>query len=315
VRFDDPKGPVTFDVAKLALDPLYTPVAGVRQYQVGLAGQQAAVAASEQRVQARAAEVGNIKGQESSYKKRHDVWEKNLEEAQRELANQQQLLAGRQISLSRMMVRETMYNRFDADIARWVDHYNNLLKPKVKCDPNLVKSMLFQESRMGVEGQHLELPPYDWSSRDKHPVRSRFNVMQAVDSSGEQQLLMLKEMAPDLYARHKLDDFEKSHRASGLTEAAIWGNPEFGAAVREFFERRVGGRNVMGGQDVDLHLDYAFWIRTGIRWLFYKYKAIGETSWAEAVRAYNGAGKGAETYRNKVTSRVGGSGALDVGNQ
>lgn len=315
VRFAGPKGSVTFEVSKLELEPPYTPVAGVRQYRVGLAGQQAAVAASEQTVQARASEVNKIKAQESSFKKRHDVWEKNLKNTEEELANQKRLLAGRQTSLSRMLVRQTMYNRFDADITRWVDHYDKLLKPKEKCDPNLVKSMLFQESRMGVEGQHLEPPPYDWSSAAKHPVRSRFNVMQAVDSSGEQQLLMLKEMAPDLYTGHKLDEFEKAHRASGLTEAIIWGHPDFVAAVREFFGRRVRGLNVMGSRDVDLHLDYSFWIRTGVRWLFYKYKAVGETSWAEAARAYNGVGKQAQTYRNEVISRVGGTGPLDVGNQ
>jgi hypothetical protein len=139
--------------------------------------------------------------------------------------------------------------------------------------------------------------------------------MQAVDSSGAQQLLMLKEMAPDLYTGHKLDEFEKAHRSGGLSESVIWGNSEFVAAVREFFERRSGGHNVMGSRDVDLHLDYAFWIRTGVRWLFAKYKAIGETSWAEAARAYNGAGNRAERYRKAVMGRVGGTGTLDVGNR
>jgi hypothetical protein len=315
VRFDGPKGPVTLELPKLELQPMYTPVAGVRQYRTGLTGQQKAVATSEQRVQAQTTEVATIRARESSFKKRHGVWEENLRKAEEELANQERLLARRQATLSRMLVRETMYNRFDADISHWVDHYNKLLKPKEECDPNLVKSMIFQESRAGVEGEHLELPPYDWASSDKHPMRSRFNIMQAVDSSGEQQLLMLREMAPDLFARHKLDEFEKAHRASGLTESLIWGNPEFSAALREFFGRRVGGHNVMGSQDVDLHLDYSFWIRTGVRWLFYKYKSIGQTSWAEAARAYNGAGRKAQEYKKAVMSRVGGAGSLDVGNQ
>jgi hypothetical protein len=315
VSFSAPKGPVIFDVPKLELEPLYTPTAGVRQYRVGLAGQQAAVTASEQKVQARAGDVASLKARESSFKKRHDVWQKNLDDAEKELANQEQVLAGRQVTLSRMLIRETMYNRFDADIVRWIDHYNNLIKPKEKCPPDLVKSMLFEESRMGVEGKHLELPPYDWSSSGKQPVRSRFNIMQALDSSGEQQLLMIKEMAPDIYTSHKLDAFEKAHRKTGLTEHLIWGDPDFGAAVREFFERRVGGFNAMGSRDVDLHLDYAFWIRTGVRWLFFKYKATGEKSWAEAARAYNGVKEGAQKYKKEVMSRVGGSGPLDVGNK
>lgn len=315
VRFDGPRGPETLDVPKLELEPLYTPVARVREYRVGLAGEQKAVAASEKKVQARTTDVAALRGQESSYKKRHDIWAEKLKKAEEELANQERLRADRRATLSRMLVRQTMYNRFDADIAHWVAHYNTLLKPRERCDPNLVKSMIFQESRMGVQGEHLELPPYDWANSAKHPVRSRFNVMQALDSSGEQQLLMLKEMAPDLYTSHKLDEFERAHRSSGLTESIIWGNPEFSAAVREFFARRVAGHNVMGRRDVDLHLDYAFWVRTGVRWLFFKYKAIGETSWGEAARAYNGAGTRAQAYKEDVMSRVGGTGPRDVGNQ
>ncbi len=317
VSFAGVKGQVIFDVPKLELEPLYTPIAGVREYRVGLAGQQSAVAKSEQKVQERVTTVATITAQKSKFAKRPDVWEKDLKDAEKELANQKQLLVSRQVTLSRMLVRQTMYNRFDADIAHWVDFYNKQLKPKQNCDPNLVKSMLFQESRVGVEGQHLEPPPYDWSSPGaaNFPIKSRFNVMQAIDSSGEQQLLMLKEMAPDLYASHQLDDFEKSHRASGLTESIIWGNPDFREAVQEFFEARMDGHNVMGSRDVDLHLDYAFWIRTGVRWLFFKYKSIGETSWAEAARAYNGVGKRAQRYKKEVMSRVGDTAPLDVGNK
>jgi hypothetical protein len=42
---------------------------GVRQYRLGLAGQQATVAANEQKVQARGSEVNTFKAQESSFKK------------------------------------------------------------------------------------------------------------------------------------------------------------------------------------------------------------------------------------------------------
>lgn len=315
VRGNGPKGEETLDVPKLELEPLYTPVARVRKYRVGLTAQQRAVAASEQQVRARAGEAATIRSRESSFRKRHDVWERNLEKTEKELANQEQLLARRQATFSRMLIRETMYNRFDADIAHWVDHYNTLLQPKENCNPDLVKSMIFRETRMGTHGNHLELPPYSWSDRYKNPIRSRFNLMQAVDSPGEQQLLMIKEMAPDLYTKHELDEFVRSHRASGLTESVIWGNPEFTTALHDFFARRAAGNNAMGRRDVDLHLDYAFWIRTGVRWLFYKYKAIGEASWAEAARAYNGAGKGAQEYKKDVISRVGGVGALDVGDQ
>jgi hypothetical protein len=70
-------------------------------------------------------------------------------------------------------------------------------------------------------------------------------------------------------------------------------------------------------------VDYAFWIRTGVRWLFFKYKLIGESSWSEAARAYNGGGpragakarQQAENYRKSVMSRTGGTTPLDVGNK
>jgi hypothetical protein len=321
VKFTDKGVTITEEVPKLALNPVYTSVKGVRQYTVGLPGQQKVVEKSAQKVESVRKSLEKLKAEESQYKKHHDVWEKELKDAEAEVANQEGLLAGREEALSRMLVRETMYNRFDADIVRWVDFYNKSLKPKTPCDPSIVKSMMFNESRIGVEGPHLELPPYDWTSGGKHPVRSRFNVMQAIDSSGEQQLLMLKEIAPDIYKAHKLDEFEKAHAKEGLSERLIWGNPEFGAAVREFFERRTGGKNVMGSRDVDLHLDYEFWIRTGVRWLFLKYFSVGQKSWSEAARAYNGGGPGAgakakkqaEDYRNAVMGRVGKTTPLEVG--
>ncbi len=51
-----------------------------------------------------------------------------------------------------------------------------------------------------------------------------------------------------------------------------------------------------------LNLDYDFWIRTAIRWIFEKRRSV--SSWAEAIRAYNGSGAAARHYRDAVTQRA-----------
>jgi hypothetical protein len=76
-------------------------------------------------------------------------------------------------------------------------------------------------------------------------------------------------------------------------------------ALREFFEHRDAGRNLMGTPGRDLHEDYTFWIRTAIRWLFEKFRRLGKPSWSEAVRAYNGTGAEARRYRAAVMARAG----------
>ena len=193
-------------------------------------------------------------------------------------------------------------------------YYNQQLKPASALDPNIVKSMLFQESRMGTSGQHLELPPYSWSDSTKNPVRSRFNIGQAIDSAGQQQLIMVQEMAPDLVAKYKLNELVAENRRKGMTEAEFVRGGDFARAVQEFHQKDPASRkNRMGTPGKELFEDYEFWIRTAIRWLFYKYFSLSAPDWAEAVRAYNGSGPGARAYKEKVMLRVGASGPLNVG--
>ena len=95
--------------------------------------------------------------------------------------------------LNRRLIQETMFNRFDRIIHKWTDHYNKQFSftGADTLDPNLVKSMLFQESEFGTSGQHLQEPP-------RHRVKTRFNIGQVIDSSAPALLIMIREMEPSL---------------------------------------------------------------------------------------------------------------------
>lgn len=320
VRYTAGARSFTLTVPKLSLQPAPAPGAGVRRYTAGLSEQQRVVEQVERKVGQQEAAVSTWQADEPKYSKKHAYWEQRLQALTEERDKRRENLGDVRLSLTRLLVRETQYNRFDASIARWVAHYNAMFRPPTPLDPNLVKSMIFQESRMGTKGEHLELPPYDWADPVKSPIRSRFNVMQSLDSFGHQQLLMLEEMAPVLFAKYNLADLKRANRQQGMsnTELASWNGAVLSSAIIEFFGGRdASGKNAMGTPGKDLHEDYDFWIRTAIRWLFYKYFSLeeGSRSWAEAARAYNGSGRKAEEYREKVMSRVGGSSALEVGSQ
>ena len=280
-----------FRVPKVLLAPHLDRIASVRRYDVALDAQRSAVSDN-------ARQLRDWLAQQSSYRSRPAV-------SERERQRLAQLLDRRQAVYSRMWVRQAMFNRFDGDIARWSAHYSSQLRPATALDPNIVKSMLYQESRMGTSGVHLMPPPSDWSSSDRHPVRSRFNIGQAIDSWGPQQWLMMREMAPLIFARHGLDAFDARRRWFGMSNAEYAAHAPFVRALQEFFEHRDGTRNLMGTPGRDLHEDYGFWIRTAVRWLFVKFALLTPPSWAEAVRAYNGGGAGARRYRDAVMARVG----------
>ncbi|HYH90026.1 MAG TPA: hypothetical protein VEX67_12380 [Solirubrobacteraceae bacterium] len=57
------------------------------------------------------------------------------------------------------LIQQTMLNRFDPSIRKWVDHYNAKLgyTGDRALDPNLVEAMLFQESQMGTEAKPLQV--------------------------------------------------------------------------------------------------------------------------------------------------------------
>ncbi|RKG96033.1 hypothetical protein [Corallococcus carmarthensis] len=311
------KGAIT--VPKYILAPVTAPVAGIQQYTVGLKGQQAQVEKCQKQVNDQRIALELWKKDEGKYAKNHDYWEKQLQPLQHELGRREGVLSSTLHTLGQMLVRETMYNRFDQTISTWVKHYEAKIKPEKKIDPNIVKSIIFQETRMGTSGRHLELPPYTWNGGKTHPVKSRFNLMQSVDSSAHQQLIMMEEMAPAIFIKHKLPEAVRENQKKGKTESELyaWNGGAIPKAMREFFVYRdTADKNLMETPARDLHEDYAFWIRTGVRWLFQKYVSLNARSrtWPEAVRAFNGSGADAHTYRNEVMGRVGAKGTLKVGN-
>lgn len=242
-----------------------------------------------------------------------------------ELARREDLLVRSRRALNRFLIQETMYNRFDPDIAQWVAFYNRQFRMSGAnaLDPNIVKAMIFQESRMGTSGRHLEVPP-------SHMVKTRFNLMQVIDSSASALLIMIQEMQPALVASRHLANLQRdlSNAQAELTrlralrtrtaaqesrrvalvalskqswEVFIWRYREAGQtsgfleAVNDFFA------GVPSGQP-PRNEDYAFWIRAGVRWLFEK--RGGARDWPDAVRAYNGSGPDADRYRDAVVGRA-----------
>ena len=240
------------------------------------------------------------------------------------------LLANRRGVLNRKLIQETMYNRFDPIIKAEVDAANKAHKfsGADALDPDLVKAMIFQESEMGTAGTHLELLP-------THPVKSRFNLGQVIDSSGLALLTMFEREQPVLVTRFSLGglradlaaaqtekktleakaspspaDVARLAQLADLSraswEAFIWSYKAagkmdgFAAAVNAFFGNTTPARN----------LDYGFWIHMMVLWLFEK-KTPGRT-WLDTIKAYNGSGKRAEHYRKAVQTRASGAEAAEA---
>jgi hypothetical protein len=183
--------------------------------------------------------------------------------------------------------------------------------------PGTRESMLYQESHMGTLGDFLYLPPYVTGQR-----MTRFNIGQAIDSSGPQQILMIKEISPAIATKHNLDQVTPDMHAAQKRRAELvkkttrtaaeqteldtinsrtkdgtrWNDffttdSRWSAAVIEFFTETATARN----------LDYDFWIRTAVRWLFEK--RAGVSDWAAAIKAYNGTGAKADIYKKDVIGR------------
>lgn len=306
--------PVPFSVPKRLLVPARTAVPGVSPYGAGVARQEAAVEAAENKLSAWQATKGAY------------TTPKGADLYQREEKRLQDLLGRKRAVLNRKLIQETMFNRFDGVIKAEVDAANAAhgLRGKAALDPNLVKALLFQESQLGTSGQHLEVPP-------SHPVKTRFNLGQVIDSSGMALLTMMEKEQPgfvmafflgnlrkDLASaqaereklkekvkKKKLDATETARlaeldRLAGQNwEVFIWQYRApgmvigFAEAVNGFFGASTPAHNV----------DYEFWIHMAVLWLFEKHRA-GMT-WPQAIAAYNGGGQRAADYRKAVVGRAG----------
>lgn len=171
---------------------------------------------------------------------------------------------------------------------------------------------------MGTLGDFLKLPPYTKGQR-----MTRFNIGQAIDSSGDQQILMIKEISPAIAIKHNLDQVTKDMfdaqarrkklvaKGKSITPAEKseldtinsrskngdrWNvffttDTRWESAVEEFFTETTKARN----------LDYDYWIRTAVRWLFEKRNGVKD--WDAAIEAYNGSGTDAKIYKKDVIGR------------
>jgi hypothetical protein len=268
-----------YDIPKHLLRPASSSVSGVAPYGVGL---DKVVRDFERGKQAVSAEKARIGGGRPKV-----------------LAELEALQRNRERLLNKRLIQGAMLNRFDSSIRTWVDYYNQLYgytkvlghAAKGSLDANLVKAMVFQETQMGTSGEHLEDP------LDPDPkVKTRQNLGQLIDSSAAALLMMIKEEEPGLIAKHSLEHLEHHAAASGDSEGFMWGDSDFTAAVTDYF------KNVAAGSS-EKNVDYDFWVRAAVRWLFKKRSSV--KSWEEAARAYNGSGARARHYRDAVTGRAG----------
>ena len=306
------------DVPKKILRPANAAVKGMNAYSAGVDAQADAVDAAEDK-------LADWAAREAEYKKAGTtkLWDK-------EKARLEDLLQKKTETLNRKLIQETMFNRFDGVIKREVDAANAAagFKGTDALDPNLLKSMLFEESQLGTAGHHLEEPP-------SHPVKSRFNLGQVIDSSAMALLTMLEKEQPAVITKFKLGTLradlataqqrrealqKKQQKQKGkLTaperaelaeldkkskqswEGFIWGYRATGSAVGFWDAIREVFAKVPAGSP-EKNLDYEFWIHMAVLWLFEKHKK--GMSWPATIRAYNGGGKRADHYRDAVTRRA-----------
>lgn len=249
----------------------------------------------------------------------------NLWKAQK--ANLEKLLNDRRKVLGSTIAREYMYNRFDDRISHWVDFYNKQEKPAQNLDANVVKSMIYQEGRFGTSGLHFKLPPHTWDFAESHPVKSRFNLMQAIDSLFQQQMMIIEEMDPTFFSGQKLPPNNETLATiksktvkRGKDIIVVWkdlsinnvmAHPDEAiavlSAIKAFGIKQTAalGRKAPDGTQMGIYTDYDFWIRCGVFWLMHKYKVTAKSaSWKEGVRRYNGGGPDSIKYRDAVYERV-----------
>ena len=335
-------------VGKQFLTPVGDTTSGLHQYHAGVTGIEKKYSNIEAKIKAQEKVITDWKAKKSNYTttKGQAEWQRQMDVHETELKDLKYKLTGigftpstlperlkKEVDgkkvpitpqsklLNTALIEQTMFNTFDANIVKWVKHYNSTIgKPNgwSALDANIVKSMIYQESHMGTFGQHLLPPPYTKGQR-----KTRFNIGQAIDSSGPQQILMIKETSPAIATKHNLDQVTKDMWAAQKRRDELvkkgtaistaeqteldtinarsdngkhWNDfftsdPRWTAAVEEFFAQTTKARN----------LDYDFWIQTAVRWLFEKRKSASD--WAEAIKAYNGDGGLAAAYKKSVIGR------------
>jgi hypothetical protein len=304
-------GAVLGDIPKASLLPVRPGTPGMHEYSAGAKAQAAAAEKADRDLAAWDAKEGD-------FKKNHTEWKKEHDRLAATAAKKHEVL-------NRKLIQEEQLNRFDPIIKAEVDAANKShgLTGADALDPNLVKAMIFQESQMGTSGQHLEI--------GGHKVKTRFNLGQAIDSSANNLLLLLEKEQPALITKYHLADARKDladaqRKKAALEKKGSARTPPEDAELAELqrksghhwetflWEYRAAGQAAGLNEAIDelfsqtgasgnkKNEDYQFWIHTLLVWLYDEKKKPG-MSWEEAIRAYNGAGPNATSYKNQVVGR------------
>lgn len=131
--------------------------------------------------------------------------------------------------LNKHLIIEMMLNRLDKYIGAWTTSYDAIIgEPNgwPPLAPGWVKSMMVQESTAGTAGVYLVEVPGT-------PMKTRFNVLQAIDSWGPQQFLMMQEIEPDLLKKKGLDKVMDDQRALEKEWKVLDGKTSRTAAERD----------------------------------------------------------------------------------
>ena len=188
---------------KIWLTPVGDSKSGLYQYSSGLSDAKTDFIAGQNKIDDWTSETNK--------KKYEDAGTLDIYNAQ--LTNLETLQANRSVNLNEKLIQETMYNTFDAEIVKWVDYYHKEIgeaKGWTKPDANLVKSMVYQESGMGTMGEHLPTTNPGLS----YATKTNYNLMQSIDSSGMQQIVMMRDydakVKPPKKKLQDQYDYEKS---------------------------------------------------------------------------------------------------------
>jgi hypothetical protein len=301
----------TLVVPQRFLRPARSAVAGLSFYGTHIAEEAAAVEKGETSLAA-------WQAQKASFKTPKAMALFTKEEARLE-----SVLAARRKELNRREIQEAMFNRFDQVIANEVAAANAAhgLIGKDALDPDLVKSQLFQESQLGTAGEHMSVPP-------THPVKTRFNLGQVIDSSALALLTLMDAEHRALITKYHLTNIRRDLMAAQSEKAALEKKKSLTPAettrlqdlrhlARQNWETFLWHYTAPGqtkgfddavtelfssGTPVARNLDYEFWIHLAVFWLFEKKKHA--KSWEEAIRAYNGSGARAQHYRAAIVKRA-----------
>ncbi|MEZ4399282.1 MAG: DUF4157 domain-containing protein [Kofleriaceae bacterium] len=291
----------TVTVPKLLLRPAFTPTAGVVPYASG-------IDATAKRYAKASTEVETWIAAESSYTKKHTYWAESLTKLQTEET-------AAQSAFNDDLIRQFMWNRFDADIAALVAAGNTErgLTGAAALDPDLIKAMLFKETAIGTTGPYLQ---------DDGDVRNHYNIGQAVDSSGSMYMaFLLRDPArtSTFHLETMKTDLEDAMRRKKELDAQATRTPAEEAELTELtrksarywetfvWEYRAAGQStgfneavadLWASQTPALNLSYQHWIQMQIFWLFEKRSRA--SSWQGAVKDYNGSKKYAKAIFGRL---------------